>query len=326
MRKLNLLPLLLIVCFTTNSCTTSNDIYKVDKYMVIKNENERGLNFKNLKGQEEFLNKHVVTRGLLDGYLISLATDGIKRMIDNRQQKYTAQFNMAVADLRFYNNLSTNGVFDPNGIKFNGFSLVRLVHNVTNNREDTAFIADFELDTKNPYEIFNNSIFRLRLKNLDYRFPKAKMKNDRSTVNLDFEITFTTSYVNEQGNFFNNVVLGKFYLGLRDAPVNKRQLVYKEYYASLQNTPLAGKSFIVPRSFGYYVTNNNQLNKAFSWGNYNISAIVKESSDESFVDKVIYDNSGFILDVAHDKMHKASHKLIPLFKKRSKNRHHKFEE
>ena len=246
-------------------------------------------------------------------------------MIDNRHAKYTAQFNMAVSDLRFYNNLSSKGAFDPNGIKFNGFSLVRIVQNVTNDREDTAFIADFELDTKNPYDILNNSVFKLRLKNLDYRYPKAKMKNDRSTINLDFEITFTTSYVNEQGGFFNNVVLGKFYLGLRDMPVNKRQLTYNEYYASLQNIPLAGKSFIVPRSFGYYVANNNQLNKSYSWGNYAISAIVRESSDESFVDKVIYDNSGFILDVAEDKMHKASHKLLPLFKKRSK-RHGKFDE
>lgn len=326
MRTLNLFSFLLVTSFAIFcSCTSSNNIYQ-DKYVIIKSENEAGLNFTKLKGQEEFLNKHRVTRGLLDGYLISLAADGIKRMIDNRHEKYTAQFNMAVSDLRFYNNLSSNGAFDPNGIKFNGFSLVRVVRNVTNNKEDTAFIADFELDTKNPYDILNNSIFKLRLKNLDYRYSKAKMKNDRSAINLDFEITFTTSYVNELGNFFNNVVLGKFYLGLRDAPVNKRRPGYKEYYASLENIPLAGKSFIVPRSFGYYVTNSNQLGKSYSWGNYAISAVVTESSDESFVDKVIYDNTGFILDVAEDKMHKTSRKLIPLFKKRSKNRHNKSDE
>ena len=320
MRKFNLILFLVIISFLIDSCSSVKNTSQYDRYEISKRENEAGLNFKKLKGQEEFLNQHKVTRGLLDGYLISLATNGIKSMINKQHQKYFAQFNMAVSDLRFYNALSTNGAFDPSGIKFNGFSLLRFINNRNNNEEDTAFIADFELDTENAYDILNNSTFRLRLKNLDYRLPKAKMKNGKSTVNLDFEITFSTSYVNEQGNFFNNVILGKFYLGVRNAPVNKGQLGYQEYYSSLQNIPLTGKSFIVPRSFGYYVTNNNQLNKSYSWGNYSISALVRESSEGSFIDKIIYDNSGFLLAVSSREMHNSSRKLKRSFKKHAANK------
>jgi hypothetical protein len=281
-----------------------------------KNENDAGLNFKKLTDQEDFLNKHQVTRGILDGYLISLATKGIQRMIDNRHRKYTAEFDMASSDLRFYNDLSSNGAFDPQGIKFRGFSLIRLVENPKSHKEDTAFIADFELDTRNLYEIINNSVFRLRLKNLDYRFPKVLTKDDHPSINMDFEITFTSSYVNEQGSFFSNVMLGKFYLCLRAMPLNKRARGYNEYFTTLQNTPLIGTSFIVPRSYGYYIANNNQLNKCYSWGNYSISAVVTESSEEKFVDKVIYNNSGLILSESQYEMQKGSSQIKGLLKKK----------
>src|SRR5205085_3032204 len=89
---------------------------------------------------------------------------------------------------------------------------------------------------------------------------------------------------------------------------------YNEYYASLQNLRLAGTSFIIPRSYGYYLTNNNQMNKCYSWGNYSISATVRESSEEKFVDKIIYDNSGFILRGSEIELEKGSSKIKGLFK------------
>jgi len=308
--------LLVVITVFYTSCSSSKNTTIFDRYVIIKNENEAGLNFKKLSGQEDFLNKHQVTRGLIDGYLISLATDGIKKMIDARHEKYSAEFNMALSDLRFYNDLSTNGVFDPQGIKFKGFSLVRLVENSINHREDTAFIADFELDTGNPYEIINNSQFRLRLKNLDYRFPKVLMKDNHPTVNMDFEITINGTYVNEQGALYKNVMLGKFYLCLTNMPVNKRTSGYNDYYTSLQNMRFSVTSFIVPQSYGYYLTNNNQLSKCYSWGNYSIAATVRESSEEKFVDKIIYDNSGFILKGSSIELQKGSEKLEGLLKKK----------
>lgn len=279
-----------------------------NKYMSI-NERTVGLSFKKLQSQQNLVNNVSASRGVLDAYLISLATNGISHMIDNRKKKYTAQFSMALTDLHFYNNLSTNGIFDPNGIIFKGFSLVRLINNKETKTEDTAFIAHFLLDTVNSYEIANSSMFRLKLDSLDYRIPKAKFKHDKKTMNIDFEITFSCSYVNESGNFFSNVTLGKFYFSVRDAPLDKNDTAYIAFYRRLHNKPLTGASFIVPRSYGYYVAEDNALKPSYSWGNYSIAATVTESSKEAFVDKMIADNSDLIINASKTQLQKASDKI-----------------
>src|SRR5438552_7302155 len=217
-----------------------------NKYISI-NERPAGLSFKKLQNQENLVNSEGNSRGILDAYLISLATNGISHMIDNRKKKYTAEYSMALTDLHFYNNLSTNGIFDPNGIIFKGFTLVRLVND--DNKTDTAFIAHFLLDTANSYEIANSSMFRLKLDSLDYRIPKAKYQQYKKTINIDFEITFTCSYVNESGSYFSNAVLGKFYFPVRNAPIDKTGTGSAAFYQRLRNTPLTGASFIVPRSY-----------------------------------------------------------------------------
>ena len=279
-----------------------------NKYMSI-NERTTGLSFKKLQSQQNLVNNVNASRGVLDAYLISLATNGISHMIDNRKKKYTAQFSMALADLHFYNNLSTNGIFDPNGIIFKGFSLVRLINNKATQKADTAFIAHFLLDTINSYEIANTSMFRLKLDSLDYRVPKAQFKHDKKTMNIDFEITFTCSYVNENGNFFSNVTLGKFYLNVRDAPVDRKDTGYIAFYRRLRNKPLTGASFIVPRSYGYYIAEDNALKPSYSWGNYSIAATVTESSKEAFVDKMIADNSELIINASKTQLQKTSNKI-----------------
>ncbi len=274
------------------------------------NETPTGLSFNKLKNQQQLVNSQGNSRGVLDAYLVSLATNGIKNMIDKRKKKYTAEFSMALTDLHFYNNLSTRGIFDPNGIIFKGFTLVRLVNNKEQGKMDTALIAHFLLDTSNSYEIANSSMFRVKLDSLDYRFPKAKYKHDKKTINVDFEITFSCSYVNETGNFFSNVVLGKFYLPVRNAPLDKNGSDYALFYQRLRNTPLTGACFIVPRSFGYYVAEDNVLKPSYSWGNYSIAATVTESSKEAFVDKIISDNSDLIINASKTQLNKTSNKLI----------------
>jgi hypothetical protein len=278
-------------------------------YMKI-NEGTACLSFKKLKNQDQLINSQGNSRGVLDAYLISLATNGVKKMIDNRKKKYTAQFSMALTDLHFYNNLSTNGIFDPNGIIFQGFTLVRLVNNRDQDKMDTAFVAHFMLDTANSYEIANNSMFRLKFDSLDYRLPKARYKHDKKTMNMDFEITFNCSYVNESGNFFSNVVLGKFYFSLRNAPLDKNNSNYSSYYQGLRNTPITGACFIVPRSYGSYISEDKVLKPSYSWGNYSISATVTESSKEAFVDKMISDNSELIINASKTELNKTSKRLI----------------
>lgn len=292
------------------ACTSENKLH--DRNLMNVNESKNSLSFRKLKTQEQLVNSQGASRGVVDAYLISLATNGIKKMIDNRKKKYTAQFSMALTDLHFYNNLSTNGIFDPNGIIFEGFTLVRLVNNdeTDTTKLDTAFVAHFVLDTANSYEIANNSMFRLKLDSLDYRIPKAKYKHGDPKMNLDFEITFNCTYVNETGSFFSNVALGKFYYSVRNAPIDPADPGYASFYKKLRDKPLTGACFIVPRSYGYYVSEDKTLKPAYSWGNYSISATVTESSKEDFVDKMIADNSDFIVNGSKAQLTKASSKII----------------
>ena len=296
--------------FLLSACTAEK---KSEEKNIMKiNESKNCLSFKKLKNQQQLVNSEGNARGVMDAYLISLATNGIKKMIDNRNKKYTAQFSMALTDLHFYNNLSTNGIFDPNGIIFQGFTLVRLVNNNETNagKMDTAFVAHFILDTANSYEIANNSMFRLKLDSFSYRLPKAKYKKGDQKMNLDFEITFNCTYVNESGSFFSNVVLGKFYYTVRNAPIVRGDPGYASFYERLHNTPVTGSCFIVPRSYGYYISEDNSLKPAFSWGNYSIAATVTESSKLAFIDKMIINNSDLIINASKTQLTKESGKLI----------------
>ena len=289
------------------ACNTSKHS-GVGKCTILKDENEKGLSFRKLESQDHIVDQQTASRGALDSYLISLATNGIKTLIDNRKKKYTAQFSMATSDLHFYNNISTLGTFDPHGIIFNGFTLLRLVDN-DNNGTDTAFIAHFVLDTAKSYEIANSSMFRLKLASLDYRFSKAKYKLSTKKINIDFEITFSSSYVNQSGDFFSNITLGKFYYSVRNAPMDHDEEGYTAFYENLKNNALTGVGFIAPRSYGYYVSAGNALLPSYSWGNYSISAKVTESSKQRFVDKLIYDNSELIVNASKNKMDKKSKKV-----------------
>lgn len=237
----------------------------------------------------------------LAGGAISLATTAIKQMIAKDKAKYTAQYSQALTDLYFYDQLSTQGPFDPVGMQFNGFRLVRTFHN--GDRLDTALVADFELDTQNPYEILNNSVFRLKLRSLQLNYAKAKVANNgQRTLNMDFEITFNSSYVNGDGVLFRNVELGKFYFFLRNAPLDPSAPGYADYYNKLQGKPLEGKSFIVPRSYGYHIVGASATEPSFSQGAYDIHINVKESSKNSFVNTMIIDNSGSVIDMVGSKL------------------------
>lgn len=240
--------------------------------------------------------------GLVGG-AVSLATNAVKQMIANDQKKYTAEYKYALTDLYFYDQLSTHSPFDPIGMQFNGFRLVRTFDN--DGKIDTAMIADFELDSSNPYEIINNSIFRLKLKDISVNYAKAKVAAGGDiTLNVDFEITFNSSYVNGDGELFKNVELGKFYFLLRGAPLDKSDENYESFYEKQKGKKLDGFSFIVPRSFGYHVTGMNSTEQAFSQGAYSINVKVKESSKNSFVNELIIDNSGKLIDQLGDQIKK----------------------
>lgn len=269
---------------------------------IVVKEKPDVLSYTSIKRQQipTFSDRATASRGLfgpLLGGAVSLATNAVKKMIAKDRARYVANYSFALTDLYFYDQLSTESVFDPVGMQFDGFRLVRTFTN-SQNQTDTAFIARFELDTASANEIINNSIFRLKLTDLEIRYSKVKMtKAQKNTINMDVEITFNTSYVNELGQLFDNVQLGKFYLLLREAPMDKNSPLYAHYYDSLRGTRVDGKSFIVPRSFGYYKDEAGNVGKSYSQGSYSISAKVSESANDRFVTKVLSDNSNQIIDM-----------------------------
>jgi len=294
--------LILISCTATKYSSSG----KNDQAKMVMAEKKDVIDYAALKKQEiASFQERTQSRAFfapMAGSLISLGTDAIKKMIANDKKKYTAEYKMGLTDLVFYDQLSTESAFDPVGMQFNGFTLVRTFIN-EDGKTDTALKAEFELDKTNPYEILNNSIFRLKLKSFTLNSAKAKIaSNGPKTLNMDFEITLKTSYVNEQGVLFDNVTLGKFVFLLRNAPLDKSAPGYTAYYEGLKGKSLDGRSFIVPRSFGYHIDDNGVPTKSYSQGAYSIVVTVKESSKNSFVNTLLMDNSNQILEAAGKKL------------------------
>ncbi len=243
------------------------------------------------------------------GTAVSLGTNMIKTMIAKDKAKYTANYSFGLADLYFYDQLSTESVFDPVGMQFGGFTVVRTFKNSAG-KSDTALIARFALDTSRANEIINNSIFRLRLADLDLRYAKAKIsKAQKKNLNIDFEITFRTSYGNDQGQLFDNITLGKFLFNLREAPLDRNDPNFASYYAGIKGKRLDGKSFIVPRSFGYFKDVNGNYQKAYSQGAYSIQVKITESANNKFVTELIADNSDQIIKILSTEARKGVNKI-----------------
>jgi len=283
------------------ACSSSKQGYagKNDEVKMNISEKANVIDYAALKQQEvpDMASRSDKGRGEFSGIIggtISLATNAVKQMIAKDKARYTAQYTYGLTDLYFYDQLSVEGPFDPLGLQFSGFKLVRTFEN--KGKMDTALIAEFELDAANPYEILNNSIFRLKLKSLQLNYAKAKVPTNNNFLNMDFEITFNSSYVNSQGALFKNIELGKFYFFLRKAPLDKNDPGYEAYYKNLVGKKLDGQSFIVPRSFGYHITGKNNAQPSYSQGAYTITVNVKESSKNTFVNQMIIDNSGQLVE------------------------------
>lgn len=234
------------------------------------------------------------------GSALTVATDAIKTVIANEQKKYSAAYQFALTDLYFYDQLSNTGPFDPVGMQFAGFKISRTFINKDGDM-DTAFTARFSLDTTNAYEIFNNSMFRIKLEDFQLKYAKAKVPASNSPkLNMDMEITFHASYVNQDAILFDHVSLGKFYLFIRNAPLDPSDENYASYYHDLKGKMLLGKSFIVPRSFGYHLE-NGVAKPGYSQGAYTITVGVKESSRNVFESKLITESGNLMIDAYKEK-------------------------
>jgi hypothetical protein len=183
-------------------------------------------------------------------------------------------------------------------MQFSGFKLVRTFQN-HEGKKDTALVADFSIDTTSISEVINNSVFRLRVKSFDLRFAKAKVaKGQQKKLNMDMEISFISSYVGNDGRISEKITLGKFYLLLRDMPLDRADSTYGAYYASLKDSLLSGRSFLVPRSIGHYKNPIGEMRQGFSRGAYSIEVKVKESSKNNFVTRMLLENADMIIDAS----------------------------
>jgi hypothetical protein len=305
--------LLVIFAILYSGCVANKYSYKVkgEKMALKVNENAALIKYETMNFQTipQDLAYNDKNKGFLDmaGKVVSAAVEGVIILVNNEKKKYTANYKNSVGQCYFYNQLSESSAFDPAGMQFTGFTFLRLFKN-KKGETDTAVYAKFSVDTKNAYEIINNSMFSLKLDELKVKNSKAKimakkwyepwswfMSSKYPKLNMDFEIAITSSFVTRDGGIFDNAPVGKFYLVLREIPMDKRDPEYTEFYSRITENPVIGKSFLVPRSFGYYYAAMNQVQPCFGKGVYNIVVNVTESSKENFVSKMLFDNSTEII-------------------------------
>lgn len=249
------------------------------------------------------------SRGMMDllGQVTSAAVDGVISLVDKEKDKYSASYQNSVGQCYFYNQISESSAFDPTGMQFSGFAFLRSATDNTG-KTDTAVYAKFKVDENNAYEIINNSSFKLKLDELKVNYAKAKIMAKKwyqplswfiapeyPTLSMDFEINITSSFVTREGGIFNDVQVGKFYLTLRDIPLDKTDPAYNKFYANIKNKAVIGRSFLVPRSFGYYYDSKRQIKPSYGQGMYNIVVKVNESSRPNFVQTMLFDNSTEII-------------------------------
>lgn len=304
--------IVVLVMLTQCSVRYSNAVKGEQRKMdVVVDENKDVLASANITNQSSGRGSAVVGTG------ISLAVSGIKSLINADKKKYVAEYEGVLNELYFYNNISVlpEGVLDPTGVQFKGFHFERMVKpDGKRIKKDTAMYALFEMDTDSAsmYEMVNNSIFRLRMKDLRMNYSKAKVPSKKwyvpwtwftrnaETVNLDFDIAIRATWFSKDGTFYDNVQIGKFNMTVRDLPLDS--VKQRAFLASDPRSPInkraSGYSVLVPRSVSAVVIGRGKYDTAYGKGIYRIDCKVKEASKQSFALKSFYDNSDALVDSA----------------------------
>jgi hypothetical protein len=243
-----------------------------------------------------------VTRGVFlaipfIGQAISYASNSVKNLIMSDKTRYYAKYGAGKSQLFFYNTISTNSFLDPTGMQFKGFKLIRTIE-TRDHKRDTALYASFSVDIANPYEIVNNSSFRLKLDSINIKYAKAKIagvhyflpwkwfKKNPHTFNMDIQVAIQSSWITEQTQVHNNESLGNFSLSLRNIPLDPASKGYRKYFENLKDTVLSGSCFLVPRSYANLKGNEAAYTKCWSQGQYEISANVNEAGKPGMVTQV----------------------------------------
>ena len=224
--------------------------------------------------------------------LVSEAVTVVKTIITNEQGKYTASTPFTQSGLYFYDQPSLTGAFDPSGMQFTGLELVKLC------RSDTAFIATFSLDTSRMTEVLNNAQFNLKMTGFRLKYVKPKVAAGGShKMSVQIDLTFMTAFVAGTGVLMDSVVLGKFHVLLNDISIDPKDPAFGRWPEGKPFPEVSGKSFTVPRSLGYF-KHGTALVQGYNQGMYTILASVKECTKPSFADRVLSENSTWIISAA----------------------------
>jgi len=232
-------------------------------------------------------NRGPTTRGLVlpfAGNAVSMAKDALLNLIDNQKERLTNTWQQAQTDLYFYNKISQEHPLDPSGMQFSGFKISR-EQNIEG-KTDTTFFAKFSVDTSNPIEILNNSIFRLKLDKLkvnNTQLPDSKrwflpwswFSKQQETINLDFTITVLGSWIDDDMKLNKHIPMGEFYLILREVPLRGTDS-YESYISEKIGTQLTGYSYLIPRSLSFQKV-GDRIQKIYGHGLYSLEVDVVES-------------------------------------------------
>lgn len=307
-----LLRLVILIAILTNTdysfSQSESKASGAEKFEMGIDTTSNMISFDKIRYQNTFSMDEREGRGIVTTFLISKGIQGIHSMINNRRKKYNADYSFAIRDESFYDQVSTDGPFDPTGIRFKGFTITR-IFNREDQLADTAFLARFSIDTTGEKisEIMNNGIFRLKLDTIILKSGEVKLPKYLKNLNMDFEISFLSSYITNNGQINTDVKVGKFIYSIRNAPLDQNDPSYKEYYQNLPKTNpfCTGQSFLIPRSAGYFKNDKTKkLEQCWGEGLFSIKVSVKESSKNSFIDKLIIYNSNDLLSVGNSSLQK----------------------
>jgi hypothetical protein len=283
--------MMLILCA---SCTTQKfpeRRTKGEKITLRVIEDPAYLNMENLLAQNP--RQDLVSRGApllapFVGQTFSFAYNQVKRLFKTDVTKYKSTYGAGQNQHCFYQTISQEGMTDPAGIQFKGLQLSRTVTD-KQEKTDTALYASFSIDRDDPYELLNNSTFRLRLDSLNLRYTRARVKTHsflrpsgwfyfrKPALSLDFTINVYSSWMTEQTQVYNRVLLGTFKLHLQDIPENPSSEAFQTYYTNLKDSLLSGSCFLIPRSVASIKSDEKSFVKCYSKGLYDIAITVEET-------------------------------------------------
>ena len=251
-------------------------------------------------------NPQLESRGVMSTDMLvqgaNLAIQGVKYLIDESKKKYIAEYIGSINNEKFYANNSKNGLLDPEGIQFKGFTFERNFKE-KKGEQLKAIQASISLDESKLEDIYFNSKFYFKLDSISIDYAKVKLNakkwflpwtwflKKQTTFNLDLEIAIHANWIDEQGVIHANVPFGQFFLPLRNIPVNPNDGDKQHYFNQLKNIPIAGSAYLIPRSVTFCRDIRGKIEPCFGRGDFNITVKVKESSKEGFVTKLLQDNA-----------------------------------